>query len=42
MSTIRLACDFAPEAQVRERLHWLAAEEAAIIEEGDPIARMHS
>lgn len=39
---VRLACDFAPESQVRERLHWLAAEEAAIIGEGDPVARMHS
>jgi tRNA 2-(methylsulfanyl)-N6-isopentenyladenosine37 hydroxylase len=39
---IRLACDVAPEAAVRERLHWLAAEEAAIIAQGDPVARMHS
>jgi len=39
---VRLACDFAPEALVRDRLHWLAAEEAAIIERGDPFARMHS
>jgi tRNA-(ms[2]io[6]A)-hydroxylase len=39
---VRLACDFAPEALVRDRLHWLAAEEAAIIEQGDPFARMHS
>ena len=39
---VRLACDVAPEATVRERLHWLAAEEAAIIAQGDPVARMHS
>jgi len=39
---VRLACDVAPEEIVRERLHWLAAEEAAIIAGGDPIARMHS
>jgi tRNA-(ms[2]io[6]A)-hydroxylase len=39
---VRLACGFAPEPQVRDRLHWLAAEEAAIIDEGDPVARMHS
>jgi tRNA-(ms[2]io[6]A)-hydroxylase len=39
---VRLACDVAPEAAVRERLHWLAAEEAAIIAQGDPVARMHS
>lgn len=39
---VRLACGFAPEQQVRDRLHWLAAEEAAIIEQGDPVARMHS
>jgi tRNA-(ms[2]io[6]A)-hydroxylase len=39
---VRLACDMAPEAAVRERLHWLAAEEAAIIAQGDPVARMHS
>ena len=39
---VRLACDFAPESQVRERLHWLATEEAAIIDAGDPFARMHS
>jgi hypothetical protein len=32
----------APEETVRERLHWLAAEEAAIIAQGDPVARMHS
>ena len=39
---VRLACDVAPEETVRERLHWLAAEEAAIIARGDPVARMHS
>jgi tRNA-(ms[2]io[6]A)-hydroxylase len=39
---VRLACDVAPEDTVRERLQWLAAEEAAIIAQGDPVARMHS
>ena len=39
---VRLACGFAPEAEVRDRLHRLAAEEAAIIAEGDPVPRMHS
>jgi len=39
---VRLACDVAPEETVRERLRWLAAEEAAIIAQGDPVARMHS
>ena len=39
---VRLACDFAPEEAVRERLRWLAAEEAAIIARGDPLPRMHS
>jgi tRNA-(ms[2]io[6]A)-hydroxylase len=39
---VRLACDVAPEETVRKRLHWLAAEEAAIIAQGDPVARMHS
>jgi tRNA-(ms[2]io[6]A)-hydroxylase len=39
---VRLACDVAPEEAVRERLHWLAAQEAAIIAQGDPVARMHS
>ena len=39
---VRLAGGFAPEDTVRERLHWLAAEEAAIIERGDPLPRMHS
>ena len=39
---VRLACDFAAEELVRDRLHWLAAEEAAIMEQGDPFPRMHS
>jgi tRNA-(ms[2]io[6]A)-hydroxylase len=39
---VRLACDVALEETVRERLHFLAAEEAAIIAQGDPVARMHS
>ncbi len=39
---VRLACEVAPEETVRERLHWLAAEEAVIIAQGDPVARMHS
>jgi tRNA 2-(methylsulfanyl)-N6-isopentenyladenosine37 hydroxylase len=39
---VRLACGMAAEEAVRERLHWLAAEEAAIIARGDPFARMHS
>ena len=39
---VRLACGMAAEEAVRGRLHWLAAEEAAIIARGDPFARMHS
>ena len=39
---VRLACELAPEETVRERLHWLAAQEAAIIAQGDLVARMHS
>jgi tRNA-(ms[2]io[6]A)-hydroxylase len=39
---VRLAADFAPEETVRERLKELAAAEAAIIEQGDPLPRMHS
>jgi len=39
---VRLACGFAPEADVRGRLQVLAAEEAAIIATGDPFPRMHS
>jgi tRNA-(ms[2]io[6]A)-hydroxylase len=39
---VRLACDFAPTEAVHERLHQLADGEAAIIDRGDPMARMHS
>jgi tRNA-(ms[2]io[6]A)-hydroxylase len=39
---VRLAFDFQPEAIVRERLHELSAQEAEIIEIGDPVPRMHS
>lgn len=39
---VRLACDFMPEDAVRDRLRTLAAAEAAIIDQGDPVARMHS
>jgi len=39
---VRLACGFAPEEVVRDRLRDLAAAETAIIERGDPFARMHS
>jgi tRNA-(ms[2]io[6]A)-hydroxylase len=39
---VRLACDFQPEAVVRQRLHELAAAEAEILDAGDPFARMHS
>ncbi|MFM1902675.1 MAG: hypothetical protein RLZZ440_575 [Planctomycetota bacterium] len=39
---VRLAGDFAPEELVRGRLHELAAAEAAIIDQGDPLPRMHS
>lgn len=39
---VRLARLFAPESQVNHRLAELAAEEARIIQEGEPIARMHS
>ncbi|MFM7107219.1 MAG: tRNA isopentenyl-2-thiomethyl-A-37 hydroxylase MiaE [Planctomycetaceae bacterium] len=39
---VRLACGFAPEAEVRDRLGWLAAEEATILAAGDPFPRMHS
>jgi tRNA-(ms[2]io[6]A)-hydroxylase len=38
---VRAACGFAPEAEVRARLHELAAAEAAIIDRGDPLPRMH-
>jgi tRNA-(ms[2]io[6]A)-hydroxylase len=39
---VRLAKDFLPEARVRERLAELASIEAAIIQEGESEARMHS
>jgi len=39
---VRLACGVAPEAAVRERLHWLSDQEASIMETGDAVARMHS
>lgn len=39
---VRLAKNFAPEKEVRARLEELATAEAAIIAEGDPVARMHS
>lgn len=39
---VRLACDFAPAEAVHARLDQLAAQEAAIIGRGDPVARMHS
>jgi len=39
---VRLACQRAPEAVVRERLEALAEAEAAIIAAGDPVPRMHS
>ncbi len=39
---VRLACEVAPEEEVRVRLHGLAAREAEIIAEGDPFPRMHS
>ena len=39
---VRLAAGFAAEETVRERLHELAAAEAAIIEQGEPLPRMHS
>jgi tRNA-(ms[2]io[6]A)-hydroxylase len=39
---VRLACDFAPADVVHQRLQWLAAAEAAIIDRGDSVARMHS
>jgi len=38
----RLAMHFAPEAEVMQRLEELAASEAAIISEGESLARMHS
>lgn len=39
---VQLAETFAPAAAVRARLQELAAIEAAIIDEGDPLVRMHS
>jgi tRNA-(ms[2]io[6]A)-hydroxylase len=39
---VRLAMLFAPEEAVRARLPELAASEAEIIAEGDPLPRMHS
>jgi tRNA-(ms[2]io[6]A)-hydroxylase len=39
---VRLARLFAPEAAVRERLRELAAAEAGILAEGEPLPRMHS
>jgi tRNA-(ms[2]io[6]A)-hydroxylase len=39
---VRLAGLFAPEEEVRQRLHELAAEEARIMAEGDVLPRMHS
>ncbi len=39
---VRLACEFLPEATVKQRLHELAAAEAEILDRGDPFARMHS
>jgi hypothetical protein len=42
VNSIRPVCELAPEATVRDRLHWLASREAEIITEGDPRPRMHS
>ena len=39
---IRLACQFGPEQIVEQRLEQLAEQESQIIEEGDPLPRMHS
>lgn len=39
---VKLAKDFASEAEVRTRLTELADAEALILDEGDPFARMHS
>ena len=39
---VRLAKSFAPDEVVDRRLDELAAEEAQIIAEGDPLPRMHS
>jgi tRNA-(ms[2]io[6]A)-hydroxylase len=39
---VRLACDFAAEPEVRQRLDQLSSWEADILASGDPFARMHS
>lgn len=39
---VRLAADFVPEQDVRDRLRELADAEAEIIDRGDPQPRMHS
>jgi tRNA-(ms[2]io[6]A)-hydroxylase len=39
---VRLAREFAADEEVRVRLAELAEAEAAIVEEGDPLPRMHS
>lgn len=39
---VRLAENFAPRDQVRQRLEQLSEEETAIIAEGSPLPRMHS
>lgn len=39
---VRLAKQFASEEEVRQRLHELAAAEAAIVAEGEALPRMHS
>lgn len=42
MTYVRMAERFGPKPEVRARLDELAREEAAIIADGDPAARMHS
>lgn len=39
---VRLAEDFAPRDEIRERLHQLSGQEAAIIARGSELPRMHS
>jgi len=39
---VRMACRFGAEAEVRARLEELSAAEAGIVNEGDPLPRMHS
>ena len=39
---VKLANDYAPEEVVRARLAELAAAEAAIVEQGEDLPRMHS